>query len=123
MLAVIGKCVGDLRCEFAGGNEDERRDGAAGGAVLRAEVLEDGQGERGGFAGPGLRVGPNVAARGDGRDGLRLHRRGHDVVACGEGTNESRRKTESGKRHGLAMTGVGGIWNLYSRTSATVCLT
>lgn len=111
VLAVIGERLRNLSGEFAGRHEDERRNGAAIGARFLAQVLQQRQGECGGFSRAGLGLRPDVAAAQDGGNRLGLHGCGHDVVARGEGANESRRQTESGERHRLAMTAVGGIWN------------
>ena len=73
VLAVILKGFRDLGGEFAGGDQNEDGEGSARGAGLFAEVLEDRQGEGGGFAGPRLGLSPNVASSQDSGYGLRLH--------------------------------------------------
>ena len=78
-----------LRGEFARGFEDER---ARAGRVL-AELREDGQGERGGLAGAGLRAADDVASGEHERDGAELDGRRLDITHRLDAVQDCWRKT------------------------------
>ena len=61
-LAVGAEALLDLRGELAGRSEDQRaRALRRGGRGMRGQTLQDGQSERGGFAGAGLRDADEIA--------------------------------------------------------------
>ena len=78
-----------LRGEFARGFEDER---ARAGRVLD-ELREDGQGERGGLAGAGLRAADDVASGEHERDGAELNGRRLGITHRLDAIHDFRRKT------------------------------
>ena len=96
--AVGADALVDLHGEFAGRDEDERADRVAGrreGRVgVRAQPVEDGQGEGRGLAGAGLGGGEDVAALEDEGDGGCLDRRGGGVALFGDGLQQVGRQAE-----------------------------
>ena len=83
LFAIKHEIIINLLGEFAGRGEDEGADGAAlpeaGG--LFCQLLDNRQGERGGFARAGLRAAQHILSSEDERDG-RLLNRGRGFIAC-----------------------------------------
>ena len=83
LFAIKHEIIINLLGEFAGRGEDEGADGAAlpeaGG--LFCQLLDNRQGERGGFARAGLRTAQHILSSEDERDG-RLLNRGRGFIAC-----------------------------------------
>jgi len=73
--------------------------GAAAGRLLRIgqQMIENRQGEGGGFAGAGLGDADEIAARHEVRNGLRLNRGRLDVAEFAQGKEKGRGEAESGE--------------------------
>ena len=107
----------DLHGEFAGRDEDQRADRMAGrreGRVgVRAQPVEDGEGEGRGLAGPGLGGGEDIASREDEGDGGGLDRGGGGVALFRDGPQQIGRQAErvEGQAWLLrgSLAGAGGI--------------
>ncbi len=89
-LAKLGEGLVHLGGELAGGLEHEH---AGAGGLVRAEHVEDGQGEGGGFARARLGGGDEIAPGEHGRDGLLLDGRGRGVTFGGDGADDAGMKT------------------------------
>jgi hypothetical protein len=86
-LSVAVDGLGDLHGQLAGGHEDERAGHAIGGS-LSGQPLDRREGEGGRLAGPGRRLGKEVAALEQRRDRLALDRRRLLVAEPGEPGDE-----------------------------------
>ena len=124
LAAVPVDGLGHLHRELAGGREHERRRAAA--AAVRGtprpstgrpasrscvhaagEALEDRQGEGGGLAGPGRRLGQQVAALEQRRDRGQLDGRGLLVAERGERAQQPRVEAEGGEACRPGSVGAG----------------
>ena len=93
--AVILGALGDLPGQFARRGEHQHPAGFERGLPVHlAQAIDAGEHEGGGLAGAGLRDAEQVAARKDGRDGLRLNRRRRRIALEVEGLKDGLRKPE-----------------------------
>ena len=100
-LAVGAEALRDLRGQFAGRGEDQgARTFGRGWRGMRREPLQDGQRERGGLAGAGLRDADQVASLQKERDRLGLDGRGDGVILFVEGAQKRFREGKIGERGG-----------------------
>ena len=73
MPAVGVDAFGDLRCEFAGGSENEGADLLIAGAPTFDKAIEEGEGETGCLSSAGLGGGHDITTRHHGRNGFYLN--------------------------------------------------
>ena len=98
-MAVGAHAFLDLGGQFARRCQHQNARLAAGGGRLRAEQLQNGQGEAGGLAGAGLGGGHQVAAGKDDGNRLRLDRRRLGIAFFGNGAKNLGAQAEFGKAH------------------------
>ena len=118
LAAVLVERLGDLHRQLAGRDQDERRRAAFAGLPDR-DALEGRQREGGGLAGPGRRLGEEVAAGEQRRDGLALDRRRLLVAEAGdrrqqprvelEGRRSRRCRRRRTRRRRRRVDGAGGV--------------
>ena len=100
MASITPHVLLDLNSEFASGCEDQSARAAVAAVADRfRELGENGESERGGFAGAGLRDADDIIARENVGDGRRLHGSGLGVAGFLNCLQDFRMETESEKRH------------------------
>ena len=104
VLAQLGDDVLRLLGQFARGADDQRAQ-----LVPRPghQAVEEGQDERGGFAGAGLGQTHDVAPFQNGRDGLLLDGSGDDVALLGDVLQQARVEAQRLEAHGESPGGEG----------------
>jgi len=123
VFAIVAHRLFDLSGQFAGGREHQSADGFAAKAVFarltQAQLVQQGQGERGGFAGAGLRTCQQVLSGQNGRNRLRLNRRGGFIAELAHGLHDGRSQIQFFKVHfsqsATSGAGIGSfncVWQL-----------
>ena len=106
-LAIDVEGLGDLHGELAGRDDDEGA-GAVGSGRADRDALEDRQREGRGLAGAGRRLGEDVAAAEQQRDGLALDRRRLLVAQVGDRGEQALVEVEAGEAVGGGRSRCGG---------------
>ena len=98
---VGGQRLVHLQRKLAGRHQDQaaRLARPGRGTAADEQPIDHRQAERGGLAGAGLRLGEQVAAGQNDRNGLQLHRRGRGVAQAGKRIGKRGRKAQRSERH------------------------
>jgi hypothetical protein len=97
VAAVRVEAFADLQRQLARGCQHEHAGAATPAAAGLGQTVEQGQRERGGLSGAGLRTAEQVVAAHHVRYGLDLDRCGHSVAFAGDGAEDGLAQTERRK--------------------------